>query len=189
MTQINSRNQGMALILTLITVSAIITITVSMIGLSLQQLQLSVDSRDSERAFHAASAGLECAQFTRNEQADAFVSYDSSDGNITLDCMGETRNSAGTPNSSYSGGGDIYDFSYQIEPTLSGRDTCIQIDISVMQSPDSSDMTHNFGGQTGVVTCEQSSVCTVAASRGYNQPCGGSTPGSYEILRELNAIF
>jgi len=189
MTPINTPQRGLALLLTLITVSAIITITLSMVSLTMQQLQLSVDARDSERAFHAASGGLECAQFLRNNEADAFITYSSGAG-PTLRCMEEVDNSPVVTDISPSGGGggNITRFSYEIEPTLAGRSACIEMDINIMNAAANSDMTHNFGGRVGTVDCAQSSVCTVALSRGYNRSCSAST-GTYEILRELNAIF
>lgn len=192
MIQTNAHNQGLALILTLVTVSAIITITISMIGLTLQQLQLSVDARDSERAFHAASAGLECGQFVRDRESSSFLAYTPGDGDpdIAMSCMDETDSSDGvdvTPSDGSSGA--IKQFSYEIEPTFSGRNTCVQIDIAIMESPINSSMSHDFAGQIGVVGCVQSSVCTVVISRGYNRTCGAAVGGTYEVLRELNAIY
>lgn len=192
MIRINTHQQGLALLLTLITVSAIITITLSMVSLTLQQLQLSVDARDSERAFHAASGGLECAQFTRNQAADDFINYSSGSG-PTLNCMGLSNTPSASAITSRSpsggGGGTITNFPYQIQPTLSGRSTCIEMDINIMNAADTTDMVHNFGGQVGQVTCARSSVCTVALARGYNRACSTTALDRYEILRELNAIF
>ena len=187
MIQTNQQQRGLALILTLITISAIITITISMIGLSLQQLQLSVDARDSERAFHAASAGLECGQFVRNNQADSFINYDGGE-DIELNCMDDSGLPDTTTDDGVDGSGTVKIFNYEIEPELSGRSTCIQIDIALMESDSDEDMTYDFGGQTGEQVCAQSSICTVVIARGYNRMCGTSS-GGYEIVRELNAIF
>jgi len=62
MTLINNNKSGFALLITIIMLGVIISVTLSMVRLSLQQLKLAVDGRDAEIAFQAASAGVECVR-------------------------------------------------------------------------------------------------------------------------------
>ncbi len=62
----NHTNQGFALLITLMVVGVVVSVTLAIVELSIKQLALSIDSTDSELAFQAANAGLECARYTRN---------------------------------------------------------------------------------------------------------------------------
>ena len=59
--------------MSLIVVSVVISIGLVVLDLTLKQLRLSTNSKDSETAFHAANAAMECARYWRNEKNDDFV--------------------------------------------------------------------------------------------------------------------
>ncbi len=64
----NSKKQGFALLMALIVVSVVISIGLSVLDLTLKQVRLSTNSKDSEIVFHAANAGLECARYWLNKR-------------------------------------------------------------------------------------------------------------------------
>ena len=68
----HQKNAGIALLMTVMVLSVVLSVTLAIVELTLQQLALSVDSRDSEVAFHAANAGLECARYTRRNASTTF---------------------------------------------------------------------------------------------------------------------
>ena len=54
--------------MSLIVVSVVISIGLVVLDLTLKQLRLSTNSKDSETAFHATNAAMECARYWRNEE-------------------------------------------------------------------------------------------------------------------------
>lgn len=179
---------GFALLFTLVIVSVVLAISLSLIQLTLKQLALSVDARDSELAFHAASAGLECALYTRNNQSDAFIDWASGPA-PAFSCLGVNASPLTSARSSVTGG-YVNNFTYDMNPTFSasGRGVCVEIDYVVIAA-ESGPVTHNVGGALGDIFCAEGGVCTVAFVRGYNKATCGGTPRPFEVMRELNAVF
>src|SRR6056297_3030355 len=68
----NTQSQsGFALLVSLIVVSVVVSVGLVLLDVTIKQLRLSSNSTDSEIAFHAANAGMECAQFWRRDLSDA----------------------------------------------------------------------------------------------------------------------
>lgn len=63
--QQNKRETGFALLMTLIVVSVVVSIGLTVLDLSIKQVRLSTNAKESEIAFHAANAGMECARYWR----------------------------------------------------------------------------------------------------------------------------
>lgn len=191
----NSKEQGFALLMTLIVVSVVISVGLSLLDLSIKQLALSTNAKDSEIAFHAANAGAECARYTRREDQEG--------SNMTIgdpidpSCFGASpdTNTRDNPNA------PVLDNTNDTEATIysysftwgEGNDRCTRINMLVASS--------SFNGNGGTVTnmttlvpgypdgnnkaCEAGSQCTVLSVRGYNKPCnavGGYGTVEREVL-------
>lgn len=85
-TAYNPNQSGFALIMALIISSVVLSIGLSMLSLTLKQIDLTATARESEIAFQAASAGMECAQKVRFTNASA----DLQGGAVAFDCLGGT---------------------------------------------------------------------------------------------------
>ncbi len=184
-----NRQKGFALLVTLITVSAVLAISLSLIELSLKQLDLAVDARDGEVSFQAANAGLECAQRIRRVASSTLEV-----GNDTVfRCFGSASSvsklsSLGLSTANVPGQGNIYRYRTDIEWGSGSAIRCSEIDMIVMMS--------NIDAATGVritnmntfhhslsasKTCPPGGRCTVAVSRGYNSAC--SNKNTVGVLR------
>lgn len=78
--------------MTIIVVSVVLSVTLTIVDLSIKQLQLSSDTTNSEIAFHASNAGLECARYTRNFKSDDFESGSP----VNFRCFGDNSNVNGS---------------------------------------------------------------------------------------------
>ena len=65
-----SSQAGFALLVSLMVVSVVVSVGLVILDVTIKQLRLSTNSTDSEIAFHAANAGMECARFWRREERD-----------------------------------------------------------------------------------------------------------------------
>lgn len=169
-----SHEKGFALLLSLIVVSVIVVVGLSILDLSIKQVRLSTSAKDSEKAFHAANAGMECARFTRRDLSD-----DMENGNaISPTCFGTTVSAtinATAPTVSGDGDANLYTYSFDW-----GADPrCTLIDTLVASSSVSgggmtvTNMNALFLGYKGGPTygCDAGARCTVISVRGYNRNC------------------
>lgn len=197
---------GFALLITIIVVTAIVSIGISMIDLSLKQVRLSLNAKQSELAFHAATAGVECASYWRRAASSTMEVG----GTLAPRCFGEVSDppsvdvSTGPTSPSKSGSdGQVHLYKYRFTWGVSGSQRCTEIDTLVMIASTTNDTGTNLG--SGVTTTNMTTVfsgydgdinkgcgpgerCTVHAVRGYNMPC--SNLDNYgavqrEILLEL----
>lgn len=181
---------GFALLITIIVVTAIVSIGLSMIDLTLKQVRLSLNAKQSELAFHAATAGVECASYWRREASSTMEVG----GVITPKCFNEDSDpvsvavSTGPTSPTYDGSADgqVHLYKYKFTWGVTGSQRCTEIDTLVMIAS-----TTNSGGTalgSGVTTTNMTTVfpgydgdnskgcgpgerCTVHAVRGYNMPC------------------
>ncbi len=194
MTRRNQHEPGFALLLTILVVSVVVSITVTIIELTLKQVALAVTARDSEIAFHAANAGMECVRYMSRMASSSIANRDN---NIRFYCFGQSQE-VGRQNRvlSVSGGdGDITHYAGLV--TWNTGDRCSSVDMVVMQvdEGEASDMVINnletiYPGfpATDNKSCTPGSRCIVAEVTGYNKPCNAITePGTVrrEILLEF----
>lgn len=186
------QNKGFALLLTLVVISIILSVGLSLLDITLKQLVLSGTNRDSEVAFHAAQAGVECAEYwIRNDDTNAsghFISEQNAGPNnayVLPSCM--TSNLAGV----YT---DLGSYVHQSSYSLTwgpDADQCTEIDLFVLDAISAgSDVTYNFIPAYGYrdITCESGRICRVVFSRGYNRACNDINnlrSIQREIVREL----
>jgi Tfp pilus assembly protein PilX len=181
MEQINAHSQthspqsGFALLMTLIVVTVVILIGLSVLDLSIKQLRLSTNARDSEIAFHAANGGMECARFWRRASSDAMETG----GTISPLCFSASPNvnTVSEIVSNISGDGDVYKYEYSF--TWGGTATrCSQITTLVASAADngsgltiSNMQTLVPGYPSATLSCDASERCTTISVRGYNKTC------------------
>ncbi len=194
------QQSGFALLITILVLSVIVAVTLGIVELSLKQLKLSVDSTDSEIAFHAANAGLECARYTRRKESNDVETG----GTVTFDCF---ANSGNTNPVSVAGmyisppldsNRLLYRYKRDITWGTAPNERCSSIDILGMVANSSFTIGNGTGAQslknyvngyeTDSKTCEAGERCTIMSVIGYSSACGAtSTPGVLrrEILLEL----
>lgn len=177
----NQATSGFALLITLIVVSVIVSIGLTVLDVSLKQVQLSTNAKDSEIAFHAANAGMECARYIRNTQAVAMEAGNT----ISPSCFSGTLDynvvtvvpPANIPPTSDDG--DAYLYTYFI--TWGSGDRCSEISTMVMVSDvaSSSDPTINGMTVTNIasLTVAVPSNPTLRVMEGYPKKSDGVTPG------------
>lgn len=207
----DTKESGFALLITLIVVGAVLSVGLSMLDLSIKQVKLSTNAKDSEIAFHAANAGMECAQKVRNSSASLMESGNA----ITPSCFNGSLDSntvedmvltvpPGVTITNISGGAlgatdAVNRYDYKFNWDNPNPDRCTEIYTLVVKA----DIAENgikitgmpnvpgFSGFPADVTdlvCTAGSTCTVMSVKGYNQSCGNiSARGTVEreVLLQL----
>ncbi len=167
----------------LLVVGVLITIGLSVLELTIKQVQLATTARDSEIAFHAANAGMECSRYWRRENAAEMETGAS----INPSCFGISSSSPIVPTSLsgdiIAGTGQAYLYNYSFT-WGTGLDRCTEVTTLVASSSISgatdlviNNMTTRFPGYTGGNTksCEPGARCTVMSVRGYNRSCSNKS--------------
>lgn len=183
--QKQKQEAGFALLLTLVIVSVVLAIGLSLLDITLKQLILSGTARDSEIAFHAAYAGVECAEYYAREDYTEFMKPTPND---LADCVG-----AGGDLALYDSGdnGEWYRSKYRGDWGPVGDERCSEADIYILDGvgsggPVSYDFTTEYGYKN--VTCTEGAICTFIFARGYNRACSDTgTLGT--IQREVISQF
>ncbi len=187
----NQKQNGFALLMALVVVSVVVSIGLSVLDLSLKQLRLSTNSKDSETAFHATNAGLECARYWRTVESDDMEIGN----NISPSCFGISLGTIGATTVSISGPGEAYLYSMQTTWSGAGAERCSVMKTLVIVSDPTSTTTVS-GMQTLVPgypyvvakECEPGARCTVVSAQGYSRACASITVSGTvqrEVLLEL----
>lgn len=207
MTHLKQKTQqsGFALLITILVLSVVVAVTLAIVELSLKQLKLSVDSTDSESAFHAANAGLECARYLRRVYSDEFETGAS----VPVNCFGNPvvpmtkQASVGfvtnpvNPNPSTEG--QINRYKRDIDWGTGPGARCTSIDITTIVAttsitigatlPAASNLKNFINGyENAVKTCEAGERCTIISVVGYSSVCSAQSASGVlkrEILLEL----
>jgi len=193
----NTLESGFALLMTLIVVTVVISIGLTLLDLSVKQIRLSTNAKDSEIAFHAAYAGMECARYVRRINSAAMERGDV----INPSCFSGTlftNNKIDIPDNQITGDGVAYLYNYSI--TWEDGAHCSQVTALVASS------TARMGGMTidglnnttsalvpgypdgDTKTCGEGEQCTILSVRGYNKPCDEIT-GYGVVQREVLLQF
>ena len=204
-------SRGFALLLTILVLSVVLGISLTMLSLSIKQVQLTVDTRDSEIAFHAASAGLECMRYWRRNSATV-SDFELANSGISINCF-NTGSTA--PNSylnlvtgtlpsgaSLSGGsGSAARYNYRLSWGSGNQARCSEMSMIVMNvNLDADDEMLLTGvsllipGYTGLAdekTCDPGGFCTIVSSRGYSRACptGGNPFPIGTVQRDILVEF
>ena len=199
----NTSKQGFALLMTIIVVSVIISIGLSVLDLTLKQVRLSTNAKDSEIAFHAANAGVECARYTRRVNSTLMEVGTG----ITPVCFGATA----SPNTVTSlsgaqvtGDGNVYKYTYHLSWSSGADQRCTQVINMVAVGTAMITPTTLGAGITtvGISThipgypasagpnwyCGPGERCTLLSVKGYNRACAASY-GYGTVEREVLLQF
>jgi len=207
----NKQSQsGFALLVSLIVVTVVVSVGLVLLDVTIKQLRLSSASTDSEIAFHAANAGVECAQYWRRVsnaaiEGDQFATPSVSPGASLasiLNCFNVNDVSASYRDDwsvPFSGDGDVVLYEYEF--SWAGNTRCSEIDMLVVAADalGTSDLQISYSNisDSGVLPgypagqnleCQAGSFCTVISAKGYNRSCAQkNTFGTVqrEVLLEL----
>lgn len=189
---------GFALLMTLIVVGVVLSVGVAILDLSIKQVRLSTNARESEEAFHAANAGMECARYWRRASATAMETGQA----ISPVCFGVagTVNPPVTlPDADLIRGADWHGevFQYDFSFNWGGSDPrCTQVTALVASTSalgngvTTTNITSYVPGYPGGsdTYCEPGSRCSTISVRGYNRSC--STVGGFgTVEREVLLQF
>jgi hypothetical protein len=178
---------GFALLITLVIISVVISIGVTLIDLTIKQLRLANSSKDSETAFHAANAGVECIRYWRNSASSQFETGLA----VAVTCFNVAATSS-VPLSLGTAGVYRHDLEITWGPNT---DRCSRIRMITLSSePDSAGV--SYSGIPAVIagypdaskTCVAGGRCSIISVQGYNRPCNlTSELGSIqrEVLLDL----
>jgi len=177
------RKGGFALLITIMVVSVVVAVTLAIVELSMKQLELSVNSVDSELAFQAANAGLECARFWRRDQSDEFENGDP----VTFDCFDQSTTSNDSALTiTQTGVGEVYLYNAELSWGAAPFERCSQMDIISMVVPATTTPPGvTLGNGTGSnslkrvlagypsnsTTCDPGGQCTIMSVTGYSSSC------------------
>lgn len=194
--KILQREKGFALLITLVVVGVVLTVGLSILDLSIKQVRLSSNAKDSEVSFHAANAGMECARYVRRVNSNEMEL-----GNpITPDCFGgsvSNNNEAPVPPASITAGvGEAFIYEYDIE-WGSPADRCTRVatlvastSISSAANLEISNMSTFIAGYpASTKECEPGARCTVISVRGYNKNCAAVNAGSTYGIVEREVLL
>jgi type II secretory pathway pseudopilin PulG len=194
-----TEQSGFALLISLIVVGVVLSVGLSILDLSIKQVRLSTNAKESEIAFHAANAGMECARYWRRVNDDEMENGDT----ISPLCFGATSPYSNTVDDpgppTYTPVDDTaeahfytYSFTWGTE-----SDRCTEVAALVASTTASGGgitisnvdtLIPGYPEPSGNKVCPPGSRCTVLSVRGYNQPCAvASGPGT--IQREVLLQF
>lgn len=191
----DTTHSGFALLMTLIVVSVVISVGLTLIDLTIKQLRLSTGSRDSEVAFHAANAGVECARYWRLASSTAFE--EGTGDAVPMLCFGALAPVSPTKDTDpvFNGPDDIYKYDVQFSWGSGSAQRCSQITMVTLSSnPTSagvslSDVPNYVEGYPEQdKNCIAGGRCTILSVRGFNKPCASiNQVGTVqrEVLLEL----
>ena len=180
--------KGFALLLALIVSSVVLAIGISILEISISQITLSSTSRESEFAFQAAHAGVDCLWYWRNEESENF------EGLTTpfpvIECFGTGVLSAIRTTVFADSEAHARSYTYQFQWGDPQRCTIAEM---VVMNAHSKDLILNFVneavGDEGTKECLDGNVCTVLFSRGYNRSCEELDTSIFSLQREITVEF
>ena len=195
----NSKQSGFALLLAIIVVGVVLSVGLAILDLAVTQVRLAASTRDSEIAFHAANAGVECALFWRRNDATEALIFDGK--NVTGDTMTNINCFGGSPDDYPSGDVPVTvtsvsnslpaveQYKYEFSWPTGAPDRCTKVNMVVIADESSVSVSeddistlirgHSFGAGK---SCSAGSKCTLIAASGYNQPCPGSGNFGFGVI-------
>jgi Tfp pilus assembly protein PilX len=164
---------GFALLMTLIVVTIVISIGLSVLDLSIKQVRLSTNARDSEIAFHAANAGMECARYVRRMNSDEMEKGETFSDSCFSNTVTPTRTDIVN-----TADGQVFRYDYAISWGEVTAPRCSQITTLVASSSVTGAglvitnmLTLVPGYPENDKSCAVGERCTVISVRGYNKAC------------------
>ena len=197
----DNKQRGIALLIALLLMSVLLGVSASLLNVTLKQFQLSGIARDSEMAFQAANAGIECIGYWDNSSGlDPFkVNGDGKEQSAkpTISCMDVLNVQAMQVDTDTSNGNVAYNGKMasgeEQRFQFSWGDPEVCTDVSVYKFKENAGFDGDSDGpnMASVLgkpgTCPEDVECTVVRSRGYNSPCGAFNKGTLE--REITQRY
>lgn len=166
--------QGFALLIAVLISSVVLAVGISMLNVTLKQYLFSGIGRESEVAFYAADAGMECALYWDASSQGGKFDLTAVVGNIS--CMGTT---VVTPAGGSSGTQKQFQFEWT---STTGQTVCSKIGITKYFDATADVPMPGWGD------CERGATCTQVESRGYNRSCS-SLDSPRVVERALRANY
>jgi hypothetical protein len=196
LTKIHAHTQsGFALLLSIIISSVVLAIGVSLLHVSISQINLASTARESEIAFQAAHAGVDCLWYWRYASATELPFIQSTNPAPTFSCFSKSPYTKAYLRENVTGGFiDTYSYRFSWGSGLTG-DRCSEIDMYIMQPAGAATISKNFVnvnkgiGNGGQKNCPAGNLCTIIVSRGYNRVCSDINSSIFTIQRELTVEF
>lgn len=207
------KQEGIALLITLLLMGVLLSIGASLLNITLKQYQFSGLALASEAAFQVANAGMECVLYTDlnvdtvpddplnpdtlGVQSIFSVPGDGSEqtNRPSISCMGvlpsvEAENYDNVPG--YDGDSDGFAVSGEEQRfQFDYGGVCTEVSVYKYHSEDhpESVTVRGVDMRKGGANCPVGGTCTVVQSRGYNVPCSevGSNPRAVE--REYTQVY
>ena len=160
---------GFALLITLVVVSVVISIGITLIDLTIKQLRLANSSKDSETAFHAVNAGVECIRQWRVASSVAFEAGQV----VPISCFDVAANTVPR----YLGTTGVYSHDVEITWGGAGAQRCSRIKMITLSPDFAASVTYNNvpaiipGYPKPDKTCFTGGRCSIISVQGYNRPC------------------
>ncbi len=202
--QAHGREDGFALLITLVVVSVVLAIGLSLLFVTTRQYLLAVTAIESEKSFQAAQIGLECMRYHRNQTATRAQLL--KEGTPTppppaLACAGVTSSSLAQASSLYNNTGRLlYNYRYRYDISVAGASVCSEPSLYIADfrnynpaNPADREFSVNLGS-LGVyeglpaITCTAGTICTAVFARGYNRPCG-QLDSIFTVQREITVEY
>jgi hypothetical protein len=188
----HAHERGIALLVTLLVMTVLLGVSASLLNITLKQYQFSNIGLQSEMAFQAANAGMECILY------HDYLNYPTSKFDVNGDgsgvapesgiaCMGQSSDDlVNGGNSVVSGEEQRFRFSWRDTNVANSPTLCTEVSIYKFYSTNSAQDMSAALRRSG--TCAADTTCTVIQSRGYNVACGSvQTPRTIE--RELTQRY
>lgn len=193
--QRNMSKKGFALLLSALMSVVVLVVGLTILNTTFKQVLLAEVGMESERAFHAAYAGVECAQFWN--VADV---WDEAHGDTTISC-GDVTASTDQSTAESDGADEVtsFEIDWESAPGNPGDGSyleesylmCTKIDVFKYSGHTSPVTMFALPDLTGVSTirdCPGYVECTVVIAKGYNRACSAIT-SSRTVEREVIVRF
>ena len=182
--------EGFALLITLVVISVVLAIGLTLLNITVKQFTLSTIIRDSEKAFHVANMGAECAEFAVRQNRSAFFQINTA---APVSCGGTnwSIDSSETDDNDETGTdpgqGIYYKRVYQFDNSSKGL--CLNVSVYNYDVGSGGDGLINLTNE-GLenAECEEEGSCTYIFSRGYNRSCG-ELSSLRVVQREITVDF
>jgi hypothetical protein len=193
--KIRTTESGFALLLSIIISSVVLSIGLTLLSVTLKQLNLSSTGRESEIAFHMANLGMECGRYWRTVHATPFTSDSTNISELEITCSDNVDLAPndfnyidtipGAPTSFVNKA--LYKFDIEVGVGAEMRLRHIALEVNVIVANE--DVVNYPIGRIRK-NCSAGDVCTVIVSQGYNRSESEVAANSiFAVQRELTAEF
>jgi len=181
-------NRGFTILIATLVAAVVLAIGLSILSITTKQVQLAGIARQSEIAFQAASAALECVRFNdvNTDDGGVFDVTNPQTGYAEVTCFG-VKDTVSSDSDSDGSGGPSSGENQKLDFTWGDAgDICSKIELYKFYDADNAIDLDTYG--ITAYDCPAGTACTLVKARGYNKRCGDiNTEGAIE--RELTIIY